>query len=440
MKTHQQDQSPVDGAAAKGFDMFTVVDALSLVLPHLSHLLLTPASCTSKSFYQILQVHLMSQTSSWGDSPPSEVAALKRRLALLEAQNAELRKQPLEEKSVRLHLEGRVIRRLVCLTERVEDIVAEFDRCVTLGIESDGDASVNDSEDDRRYRSYKKLATWCPSVRKLVQSVIENGELSHVYSKLNKGADGARADDTTRLKVTVAAWLMQHTPPPNPVIHGQKKMGRGFNNDATGRLICPVDYDWSDPVVQQGIRDYHPDYCVTAHSWPAFLYKDEQYDSLKPTDGLFKGQLLLKTFKYIFTSPTSAEMDDQEQTNPEVFSTQGRQKQRRTDGERRTHCDIAGLLNMKSVQPRSIAYAAVQLRFALSSTGSWRIIDDEFNHQEFYDNIVDFLELAATLDAAKEVEDLLLWWNRKVFGRKHASVYHPKRVEQLSVAWCSARG
>jgi len=46
--------------------------------------------------------------------------------------------------------------------------------------------------------------------------------------------------------------------------------------------------------VRQGIRDYHPDYHVTAHSWPAFLYQDEKYDPLKPVDGLFKGTLLLK--------------------------------------------------------------------------------------------------------------------------------------------------
>ncbi|KAG1788932.1 uncharacterized protein HD556DRAFT_1244498, partial [Suillus plorans] len=314
--------------------------------------------------------------------------------------------------------EGRVIRRLVCLTERVEDLVTEFDRRVTLGIDSDDDTSLNDSEDDRRYRSYKKLATWCPTVRKLVHSEVENRELSYIYSKLNKGADGARGDDTTRLKVVVASWLMQQTPHPTPIIHGQNKLGRGFNNDATGRLICPVDYDWNDPVVQQSIRDYHPDYRVTAHSWPSFLYKDETYDPLKPTDGLFKGQFLLKTFKYIFTSPTSAEMDEQEQLSPEVLSTQGRPKQRRTNGECRTRSN---------------------LRFALSSTGSWRIVDDEFNHQEFYDNIVDFFELAVTSDAAKEVEDLLLWWNRKVFGRKHVSTYRPQRVEQLSVARCSAR-
>jgi hypothetical protein len=59
----------------------------------------------------------------------------------------------------------------------------------------------------------------------------------------------------------------------------------------------------------------------------------------------------------------------------------------------------------------SLLMQVIQLRFALSSMGSWHIIDDEFNHQEFYNNIVDFLKLAVTSDVAKEVEDLLLWWN-----------------------------
>ncbi|KAG2365277.1 hypothetical protein BDR07DRAFT_1481538 [Suillus spraguei] len=260
-----------------------------------------------------------------------------------------------------------------------------------LDTDLDDDTSLNDLENNRRYRSYKKLANWCPSIHKLVHSVVENDELSYVYSKSNKGADGARADDTTQLKVTVASWLMQQTPPPSTVIHGQNKLGLGFNNDTTGRLLFPVNYDWNDPVVQQGIRDYHPDY---------------------------------HTFKYIFTSPTSMEMDDQEQLNPEVLPFQGCPKQ---------------LLNMQSVQAQSIAYAAVQLRFALSSTGSWHIVDDEFDHQEFYDNIVDFLELAVTSDIAREVEDLLLWWNCKIFRCKHVSTYRPQRVEQLSVARCLAR-
>ncbi|KAG2070759.1 hypothetical protein BDR04DRAFT_1155205 [Suillus decipiens] len=199
----------------------------------LVHLPLAPpkAYTTGSSF-------LMSQTSSQNDKPPSEVAALKRQLAVLEAQNTELHKRPVEEKSTHLHLKGQVIRRLVCLTERIEDLIAEFDRCVTLGIKLDDDA------------------VWMILKR---TGVVENDKLSHIYSKLNRGADRARADDMTCLKVIVASWLMQHTLPLSTVIQGQNKMGHGFNNDATGQLIYPVDYDWNDPM------DYHPDYHVTAH-------------------------------------------------------------------------------------------------------------------------------------------------------------------------------
>ncbi|KAG2055976.1 hypothetical protein BDR06DRAFT_970436 [Suillus hirtellus] len=192
----------------------------------------------------------MSQGSSTDNDPPSEVASLKRWLAILEAQNAELRKQPVVERKL-----------------------------------------------------YKKLATWCPSVHKLLTSVAENGKLCHIYSKLNKGANGARADDMTQLKVTIASWLMQLTPSSSPVIHRQDKLGCGLNNDVTGWLICLVDYNWNDLV------NYHPDYCVTAYSWPAFLYKDEQYNPQNPMDGLFK------------------ETEDQEELSPDNISTQGHPKQ-----------------------------------------------------------------------------------------------------------------
>ena len=42
-------------------------------------------------------------------------------------------------------LEGRVIRRLVCLTERVEDLVSEFDRRTTLGTTDGSDEEAFES-------------------------------------------------------------------------------------------------------------------------------------------------------------------------------------------------------------------------------------------------------------------------------------------------------
>ncbi|KAG1737719.1 hypothetical protein EDD22DRAFT_959633 [Suillus occidentalis] len=330
-------------------------------------------------------------------SPPSSsshaetLLSLKRRIAALEELNAELH-TPAERKSNNQVLEGRVIRRLVCLTERVEDLVSEFDRRTTLGTTDGSDDEAFESShtiENRRYRSYKKLVMWCPSVRMLIQSSAESSELAGMCNKLNRSADAARGDDTTSLKFTVAS------------------------------------------CVREAIRNYHPDYCVTSYSWPSYLYRDGHYDTKNPTKGLFKGELLVKAVKHIFTSPTSAE-------NPSAsLSLCDFPKRRRTTGERRTRCDVAGLLGMKSIQPRAIAYTAVQLRFALSSAGSWRIMDDDFDQEEFYHNIVDYFELCPSREATKEVENLLLWWNQQVFGRRNVSEYRPQKTERLSVVMTS---
>ncbi|KAG1848140.1 hypothetical protein C8R48DRAFT_677345 [Suillus tomentosus] len=366
------------------------------------------------------------------------LVTLKRRIAALEEENTNLRVRELpgKKRNDSNIFYGRSIRRLVCLTERVEDVVAEFNRRIGLGAANESDADLMDSDDPEHYRSFKKLMVWCPSARKLLRSSAEHEALAFAYSKLNESSDGARGDDCAGLKRSVAEWLMERTPPPNPAIHKQDKSGRGFYNDVTGGLMCPVDYDWSNPTVRASIRDYHPDYRITACSWPSFLYDDGGYDPQNPTKGLLKGKLLVKAFKRVFTSPSST---DKEQPVDSV----ARSAHNRNSGERRTRRDVATLLNMRSVQPRAIAYVSVQraqLRFALSSSGSWRIIDDEFNNQEFYDNIVDYLELPPTPEAAKEIDSLLLWWNQKVFGRRFVSDYRPQQANKMSVAMTLAKG
>ncbi|KAG1728759.1 uncharacterized protein EDB91DRAFT_1023995, partial [Suillus paluster] len=155
--------------------------------------------------------------------------------------------------------------------------------------------------------------------------------------------------------------------------------------------------------VRASIRDYHPDFCITTCSWPSFLYRNGHYDPQNPANGLFKGELLIKAFKHIFTSPSST---DEEPVDSVTHSAQSK-----NSGEHCTQRDVSTLLNMRSIQPRAVAYVSIQLRFVLSSAGSWCIVDDEFNNQEFYDNIIDYLELPPTPEAAKEVDDLLLWWN-----------------------------
>jgi hypothetical protein len=75
--------------------------------------------------------------------------------------------------------------------------------------------------------------------------------------KLQSGANDARSDDTSRLKTAVAEWLnaRTHNSDESPegtqmsmYLSSKQKDERGICNDVTGRLLCPIDYNWDDPV------------------------------------------------------------------------------------------------------------------------------------------------------------------------------------------------
>lgn len=376
----------------------------------------------------------MSQSPHNLNMPDDHNAALKRRIAALEDQNAELRGESGPKSRGDPYLmTGRAIRRLVSLTDRIEDLVGEYDRRTSMY--DDDDDPQHTQEEERTYQSFQQSLRWVPTVRGLISSQTDGHQLNIAYQKLNRGADSARGDDAASMKLAVASWLNESSPPPNPPIHSRDKTGRGFYNDATAKLLCPVDFNWADTVAKEGIRNYEPNFQVTAHSWPSFLYRDGEYDQDDPTKGLFKGSFLVRTFKHIFTSPSSAA----DARPDEELPLEPLPKRSRTQGERRTRSDVATLLGMRSVQPRAIAYSAVQLRFALSSCGSWRNVDDDFEHDQFYVYIVDYFENPPTPTAKASVDALLVWWNRKVFGPRSVSTYSPQVAAHYSVANTSAK-
>ncbi|KAF8447782.1 hypothetical protein L210DRAFT_3391365, partial [Boletus edulis BED1] len=290
--------------------------------------------------------------------------------------------------------EGRAIRRLVSLSDSVIDLTHEFDRRVLLA-EGLNDIENVDSTDkqERAFRSYMKLVNWCPSIMELMRTQ-DADELGHACGELKKGADGARGDDTNNLKRSVAIWLNSQTTYPTPFLAVDDKQKRGFSHDLTGSLICPVDYDWTDPVIRNAIRKYSQNYPVTAYMWPTFLYAKGQYQRNRPSVDLFKGELLLRAFRCIFTSPSSARRENTEEdsTNDGLHSRRGSQ-------HIRPRCNVATLLKMRT------------LRFALSSCASWNIQDDDFNYDVFYNNMLDWFERPRTQTKAELIEDLLLWWN-----------------------------
>ena len=66
------------------------------------------------------------------------------------------------------------------------------------------------------------------------------------YDQIQKGANGARADDTKGMKGPIVDWITPKGQSLTPHIPRNIKSGRGFNHDRTGALLCPAGLDWNN--------------------------------------------------------------------------------------------------------------------------------------------------------------------------------------------------
>lgn len=67
--------------------------------------------------------------------------------------------------------------------------------------------------------------------------------------KLRIGSDAARGDDAGNLKIAVVEWVDALYGPSVPQLKPGSKDERGLDNDSTGRLLCPSEYNWDDEML-----------------------------------------------------------------------------------------------------------------------------------------------------------------------------------------------
>jgi hypothetical protein len=63
--------------------------------------------------------------------------------------------------------------------------------------------------------------------------------------ELQKGANDARGDDVLSIREAVANWLNKAYPTHTP-LDILSRLSRGIKHETTGRLLCPIEYDWTD--------------------------------------------------------------------------------------------------------------------------------------------------------------------------------------------------
>jgi hypothetical protein len=231
---------------------------------------------------------------------------------------------------------------------------------------------------------------------RLLSSSEEEVEL--VADLIQKGMNGARADDTKSMKAAIIDWITPRGQNLTPPLSRKIKTSRGFHHERTGTMLCPAGMDWSVPRVKERLRSGETR--VSGEHWPMFLYADLSYDEENPWNGLMRGELLVTGYKHIFTSPSSVDDDEPKATR---------------SGNARLH-------GMTSVTKASLAYVATQVRFALCSASTFSRADTVTDSETFYNSVLDFLN---DVEEKVEVQDLLSWWNRRVFPQTFNSLKGP---------------
>jgi hypothetical protein len=128
---------------------------------------------------------------------------------------------------------------------------------------------------DKLILGFQDKVNVCENLTLYLSAVSTNYILDHSLAadpliKLQTGANDARSDDTAKLKAAIAVWLNARESKKRwhdssrledgddsetdsncqyntPVLSLKGKDERGMSNNITGRLICPIDYDWDNP-------------------------------------------------------------------------------------------------------------------------------------------------------------------------------------------------
>ncbi|KAG2005518.1 hypothetical protein CC2G_001918 [Coprinopsis cinerea AmutBmut pab1-1] len=310
---------------------------------------------------------------------PSKVAGTKRKSSEAQPLARPPRKKP--KPSDQLVHHGHHFTRTIYAFSNIQALVIHG-----MAVENSGGGRPEDPQLRRAYRVYRKLLKLVPGLEERINDASAE-ELVTMCSLLQKGANNARANDTKSLKPAIIDWLVPPGEVLQPSLARNIKADRGFHHERTGYLLAPPGIDWGDDEIKRQLRDN--ELIVKAQDWPRFLWKDEVHNPEKPWEGFLQNDIIVKGFKHIFTSPSSVD-------KLPVATRAGNAK----------------IHGMTSVNGPSLAYVATQIRFALSSEGSFVRDGNGEELEDFYQSILEVFEDPYQQDDAKK---LLSWWNQQIF-------------------------
>ncbi|KAF7363033.1 hypothetical protein MVEN_00655100 [Mycena venus] len=307
----------------------------------------------------------------------------------------------------------------------------------------------------KRGRAYVVIDRLIPGLAAKV-AALELTDKADYFSRLQKGANDARSDDFRRISGSVGDWINEdfdkpeirvfdHTPSITVTNEetGQLEVikrraprltsdrsTRGVENDITGGLLTASSTKWNDPVFRAKQRGALID--LGGNYFLRIFYRDFTGDPENLEKGYLQSRYLVKSYKSVFTSPSSAKKHEEENVPPT--------KKSKTASGPIGKSNAVKLGMDGKVTGRSIAYIAVNLWLSLTTAVAWT---DEYygvSLAQMYDFIVDFFEEPKEGTRARErADELLAWWNKEIFSAHSSSAATNKTTSASRAALMAQR-
>ncbi|KAG9225624.1 hypothetical protein CCMSSC00406_0003127 [Pleurotus cornucopiae] len=314
--------------------------------------------------------------------------------------------------------EGRGIVRAAGLDVKIQFLLAEHDRRKLPGVESTDiyptdtvEACAMKRSRDRDFEAFKQICLVVPRFVAQITNVRKEtlDDMHRYFMQLESGSKSARGDDLSGLRKMVGHKLnADQAPPRTHYFPPEERTGCGLQNDMTGRLLCPIEFDWDNASIKVLLRKHDdPSYDVNSSYFICFLYQGQEGDPEDVEKGFLYSEWIVRGLRHVFTSPSSVFQSTTEREN-EPPAKKARKKP--------TKQTVAQLMGMKHVTPRAIAYIAVLIHFSLTDAENWCIDYNGFNYLGFYNTIVDYFETATPdTDEYDHMQGILAWYDRQVF-------------------------
>ncbi|KAJ3803635.1 hypothetical protein F5876DRAFT_71289 [Lentinula aff. lateritia] len=224
---------------------------------------------------------------------------------------------------------GRAIPKLITAYETIHTLLAQYDEYRQKGYHlGDFEEDDDDIDEEKCAEELEEKRRGANSARSFDTSMVMNfvGEalnkevqkinqtrLKEYQIKLHAHADRVTgSDNLTDLPAATS---------PEPVLehieefHTSSRDSRGLQNDITGCLLCPVEFDWKDPIVHAAVRTFNSKYNFASSAHAHCFYKDKEFDLDDLDKGFLQSYLLIQVYRLMFTSPSSTKDQPQDVEN-----------------------------------------------------------------------------------------------------------------------------